>query len=125
MRLSTAEVAIEFGADADPGAPLIVRVHRGRDGGAPSTEAAQALQAYCARFREPDPALHVDRAALGTRPPSPGVDTWCGYDAADDANIEFALRLWEEYLPERLHGLSLDQFATALGIEELRRAGLA
>ncbi|WP_146989125.1 hypothetical protein [Bradyrhizobium macuxiense] len=125
VRLSTAKVAFEFGGAGEPGAPLYVRIHRGRDAGAPPAEAVQAIETYLAQLSGPDPMLHVDLAAYRGRPGSRSVDTMCGYDAAIDANIEVALRLWEEYLPERLRGLSLDAFATALGISELRREGPA
>jgi hypothetical protein len=116
VRLSTAAVRFDFSREPDPGAPLIVVVHRGRDAGAPPAEAAQALETYCARFRAPDPALHVDCAVLAARRSRGNLDARCGYDAANDANIAVALRLWQNLLPERLRGLSLDAFATALGI---------
>ena len=115
VRLSTAAIRFDFEREPDPGAPLIVVLHRGRDAGAPPAEAAQALETYCARFRAPDPALHVDRAVLAARRSRGNLDASCGYDAANDANIAVALRLWQALLPERLRGLSLDAFAAALG----------
>ncbi|MGY2849627.1 hypothetical protein BSN85_05085 [Bradyrhizobium brasilense] len=122
-RLSTAKIAFEFGGDGAPGEPLYVRLHRGRDAGAPPAEAVKAIETYLAQLSGTDPLLHVNLTAYRARPSSRSVDTMCGYDAANDANIEFALRLWEEYLPERLRGLSLDAFAIALGIPQLRRNG--